>query len=173
MNSLEDRKIIAKLYEASAAGVDIDLIVRGLCCIRPGVPGKSERIRVISVIGRFLEHSRMFYFQNGAADPLDGEFYMGSTDWMYRNLLGRIEVVVPIQARSLRERCWEILQIMLRDQRQTWDLNPDGSYTQRMPKILPGSAQAGAAVAATTPEEAGTHPTLMELTRQRCALVST
>ncbi|HTL30948.1 MAG TPA: polyphosphate kinase 1, partial [Tepidisphaeraceae bacterium] len=157
MNSLEDRKIIAKLYEASSAGVKIDLIVRGLCCIRPGVPGKSENIRVISIIGRFLEHSRIFYFQNGATDPLDGALYIGSTDWMYRNLMGRVEVVVPIEARSLRERCWEILQIMLRDRRQAWDMNPDGSYTQRAPL---------------SSDDVGTHQVLMDLTRQRCGTVS-
>jgi polyphosphate kinase len=156
MNSLEDRKMIAKLYEASSAGVNIDLIVRGLCCIRPGVPGKSERIRVVSVIGRFLEHSRIFYFQNGASDPLDGAMYIGSTDWMYRNLMGRVEVVVPIEARPLRERCWEIVQILLRDHRQAWDLKPDGSYVQRTPA---------------SPDEPGTHQVLMDLTRQRCGTV--
>jgi polyphosphate kinase len=157
MNSLEDRKMIAKLYEASAAGVEIDLIVRGLCCIRPGVPGKSERIRVTSIIGRFLEHSRIFYFLNGQSDPLDGDLYIGSTDWMYRNLMGRVEVVVPIQLRALRERCWEILQIALNDHRQAWDLKPDGSYTQRQPR---------------SPEDIGTHAQLMDLTRQRCGTVA-
>jgi polyphosphate kinase len=157
MNSLEDRKMIAKLYEASAAGVEIDLIVRGLCCIRPGVPGKSERIRVTSIIGRFLEHSRIFYFLNGQSDPLDGDLYIGSTDWMYRNLMGRVEVVVPIQLRALRERCWEILQIALNDHRQAWDLKPVGSYTQRQPR---------------SPEDIGTHAQLMDLTRQRCGTVA-
>lgn len=156
MNSLEDRKMIAKLYEASSAGVNIDLIVRGLCCIKPGVPGKSERIHVVSVIGRFLEHSRIFYFQNGATDPLDGAMYIGSTDWMYRNLMGRVEVVVPIEARPLRERCWEILQILLRDHRQAWDLKPNGTYIQRTPL---------------NSEDVGTHQTLMDLTRQRCGNV--
>jgi polyphosphate kinase len=154
MNSLEDRRMIRKLYEASQAGVEIDLIVRGLCCLRPGVPGTSDRIRVISIIGRFLEHSRMFYFQNDQADPLDGDLYLGSTDWMYRNLMGRVEVVVPIQSRAVRERCWEILQVMLRDRRQAWDMQPDGTYVQRQPDN------------ADTP---GTHQILMDLTRQRSA----
>jgi polyphosphate kinase len=154
MNSLEERGIIAKLYEASNAGVEIDLLVRGLCCLRPGVPGASERIRVISIVGRFLEHSRMFYFRNGAEDPIDGAFYIGSADWMYRNLQARVEVVVPIESRPLRERCYEILQITLRDQRQAWELRPDGSYVQRRPA---------------SPDMPGTHQILMDLTRQRCA----
>src|SRR6185295_563619 len=101
---LEDYKIIQALYKASQAGVKIDLIVRGFCCIRPGVAGLSENIRVISVIGRFLEHSRVFYFRAGAENPIDGEFYIGSADWMYRNLLHRVEVATPILARPLRER---------------------------------------------------------------------
>jgi polyphosphate kinase len=157
MNSLEDRRIIAKLYECSAAGVEVDLIIRGLCCIRPGVPNKSEHIHVISIIGRFLEHSRIFYFRNGSADPLDGDMYIGSTDWMYRNLMGRVEVVVPIQARPLRERLWDILQIMLNDHRQAWDMKPDGGYVQRQPR---------------SPEDVGTHQQLMDLTRQRCTAVA-
>jgi polyphosphate kinase len=133
MNSLQDRQIIAALYEASAAGVPIDLIVRGFCCLRPGVEGLSQKIRVISVIGRFLEHSRIFYFRNGAAEPVEGQFYIGSADWMYRNLHHRIEVVAPIEERPLRERCWQFLQMLLQDQRQAWEMRPDGSYIQRQP----------------------------------------
>lgn len=154
MNSLEDRRIICALYAASRAGVEIDLIVRGFCSLRPGVPGLSDRIRVISVVGRFLEHSRVFYFANGHTDPADGEFYLGSADWMYRNLLARVEVVTPIEDRPLRERCWEILDIMLRDHRQAWDMRPDGSYVQRQPR---------------GPEDIGTQQALIQLTRQRAA----
>lgn len=131
MNSLEDVEIIRALYNASQQGVPIELIVRGFCTLRPGVPGMSENIRVISVIGRFLEHSRIFHFQNGSEDPLGGEFFIGSADWMYRNLQARVEAIVPIEPRKLRERLWEILQIMLNDRRQVWDLQPDGSYVQR------------------------------------------
>ncbi|MBX2988920.1 MAG: polyphosphate kinase 1 [Bdellovibrionaceae bacterium] len=130
-NNMEENDIALSLYEASRAGVGIDLIVRGFACVRPGVPGLSERLRVISVIGRFLEHSRIFYFRNGAADPLDGEFFIGSADWMYRNLHARVESVVPIWDRALREKLWEILQLTLKDQRQTWDMHADGGYTQR------------------------------------------
>ena len=106
MNSLEDHKIIRALYAASQAGVPIDLVVRGFCRLRPGVPGMSQNIRVISVVGRFLEHARIFFFRNGASDEVDGEFYIGSADWMYRNLLHRVEAVVPIDDRGLRPRLW-------------------------------------------------------------------
>jgi polyphosphate kinase len=106
---------------------------------------------VISVIGRFLEHSRIFYFRNATPDPIDGEFYIGSADWMYRNLLARVEAVVPIDRRPHRERLWDIIQVMLRDQRQAWDMQPDGSYIQRRP---------------TSPETAiGTHQHLMTQAR--------
>jgi polyphosphate kinase len=151
-NQLEERKTIRLLYEASKAGVRVDLLVRGFCCLRPGVPGLSENIRVTSIIGRFLEHSRIFCFQNGQADPIDGEFYIGSADWMYRNLLNRVEVITPIQIRAHRERLWEILQIMLNDHRQAWDMQSDGTYIQRTPR---------------GPEDIGTHQQLINLTRQR------
>jgi polyphosphate kinase len=153
MNSLEDRKIIRALYRASKAGLSIDLIVRGFCTLRPGVPGLSDNIRVTSVIGRFLEHSRIFYYRNAAPDDLGGEFYIGSADWMYRNLLARVEAVVPIEQPAQRAQCWEILDIMLRDRRQAWDLHPDGSYTQRVP--------------ADPAHELGTQQTLMNLFRAR------
>jgi len=130
-NSLEDREIIELLYEASRRGVHVDLIVRGFCSLRPGVPGMSEHIRVLSVIGRFLEHSRLFYFQNGAEKTIDGEFFIGSADWMYRNLHGRVETAVPIFDRKLKRRCWEILNTTLSDQRQAWDMLPNGKYVQR------------------------------------------
>jgi len=133
MNSLEDRAIIRVLCEASQAGVPIDLIVRGFCCLRPGVPGLSENIRVLSVIGRFLEHSRIFYFRNGEANPLDGRFFIGSADWMYRNLKRRVEVVVPVEDATARQRLWQTLEILLNDRRQAWDMQPDGTYVQRQP----------------------------------------
>jgi polyphosphate kinase len=161
MNQLEDRAICEALVAASRAGVEIDLIVRGFCVLPPGVPGVSEHIRVISVIGRFLEHSRIYYFQNGTDDPLEGAFYIGSADWMERNLSDRVEAIAPIASRPLRERLWEILQIMLQDRRQAWDMRPDGSYVQRVPPAADG--RAGAA-------NLGTQQTLMDLTRQRAEL---
>ena len=130
-NSLEERQISHSLYRASQAGVKIDLIIRGFCCLRPQAPGLSENIRVISVIGRFLEHSRIYYFRNGAVDPIDGEFYIGSADWMYRNLHARVEAIIPIEDRQLKERCWDILQVMLNDQRQAWDMKSTGEFVQR------------------------------------------
>lgn len=131
MNNMEENDMTLALYQASRAGVSIDLLVRGFCCVRPGIPRMSENIRVQSVIGRFLEHSRLFYFRNGAADPIDGEFYIGSADWMYRNLHARVECVVPIYERSLREKIWEAIQFYLKDQRQSWDMKPSGDYVQR------------------------------------------
>jgi len=142
MNSLEDREICRALYRASRAGVKIDLIIRGFCTLRPGVPGLSENIRVQSVIGRFLEHSRIFYFRNGAGEELDGEFYIGSADWMYRNLQARVEVITPVQSRPLRQRLWGILKTLLEDPRSAWDMRSDGSYAQRVaPDHEPGSQQ--------------------------------
>lgn len=133
MNSLEDHKTCRALYRASQAGVRIDLIVRGFCCLRPGVEGLSENIRVSSIIGRFLEHSRIFHFHN-AGEP---EFYIGSADWMYRNLNNRVECTTPIYDPALRQRLWQILQIMLHDHHQAWDMQPDGSYLPRTPPLEP------------------------------------
>ncbi|MFN3168570.1 MAG: polyphosphate kinase 1 [Phycisphaeraceae bacterium] len=149
MNSLEDKLICRKLYEASGAGVKIDLIVRGFCCLRPGVEGLSENIRVTSVIGRFLEHSRVYCFHNQG----EREYYTGSADWMYRNLNNRVECITPIYEPAHRKRLQEMLDIMLADQRQAWDMRPDGTYTQRTPSDpnAPGSV--------------GTHRTLMDQTR--------
>ncbi|MHC4995879.1 MAG: polyphosphate kinase 1 [Planctomycetota bacterium] len=134
MNSLEDKHVIAALSNASQAGVPIDLIVRGFCCLRPGVEGLSDNIRVVSVVGRFLEHSRLFHFRNGAEDPVDGEFFIGSADWMYRNLERRVEAITPIEDHALRRRCWQLLDLTLNDRRQSWDMQPDGSYVQREPR---------------------------------------
>jgi polyphosphate kinase len=133
MNALQDQEIIDHLYEASRAGVRIDLVVRGFCCLRPQVPGLSENIRVVSVIGRFLEHSRIFHFGAGREDPAEGEWFIGSADWMYRNLNFRVEAITPVLDPALRRRLQTILEASLRDQRDAWDMNPDGTYTQRTP----------------------------------------
>lgn len=129
MNSLVDRPMIQALYRASQAGVKIDLIVRGICSLRPGIKGLSENINVISVIGRFLEHSRIFYFQNGGNE----EMYIGSADWMTRNLSRRVEAIAPIEDPKLIADLNEILGIMLADNRLAWELQPDGRYLQRQP----------------------------------------
>jgi len=129
MNALQSPAMIEALYEASQAGVDIDLIVRGICCLRPGIPGVSERIRVVSIIGRFLEHSRVYYFKNGG----DEEYYIGSADWMPRNLERRVEVITPILDTGLHHRLSTLLATYLADERQAWDLGPDGAWVQRQP----------------------------------------
>lgn len=127
MNALEDSVIVRKLYEASQAGVSIDLIIRGNCRLRPGLPGISENIRVISIIGRFLEHSRIFYFENGG-NPL---YFIGSADWMNRNLSARVEAITPIEEPRLKEQLEHMLRLSLADHRQAWDLGPDGRYQRR------------------------------------------
>jgi len=156
MNQLEDPEMIEALCEASQAGVSIDLIIRGFCCLRPGVPGQTENIRVRSIIGRFLEHSRIFYFANGNDDPAGGEYLIGSADWMMRNLSKRIEVVTPVTASGPKERLWEILDICLRDKRQAWVLGPDARYVQLRPEE-----------GASGPEGVGMHETLMKLATER------
>lgn len=133
-NNLEEKNMIEALYEASSAGVPIQLIVRGFCCLRPQVPGLSENIKVISIIGPFLEHSRIFYFRNGQTQEIDGRFYIGSGDWMARNLLGRVEMATPIEDRPAREKIWEALQLMLNDQRLAWDMDSEGQYQRRYPR---------------------------------------
>ncbi|MEA5511714.1 polyphosphate kinase 1 [Crocosphaera sp. UHCC 0190] len=130
MNALVDPQMITSLYEASQAGVKIDLIVRGICCLRPGIEGVSENIHVISIVGRFLEHSRIFYFHNGG----DEEIYIGSADWMTRNLSRRVEAITPIDDPAIAKELQEILGIMLADNRQAWDLQTNGSYIQRKPE---------------------------------------
>jgi polyphosphate kinase len=122
-----DTDVIQALYEASQAGVEIDLIVRGICCLRPGVAGVSDRIRVSSIVGRFLEHSRVFYFANAGEE----EYYFGSADWMPRNFDRRVEAVTPVEDASLHPRLRSLLETCLNDNRQAWDLQPDGSYVQR------------------------------------------
>jgi polyphosphate kinase len=129
MNSLVDPAMIRLLYEASQAGVEIQLIIRGICCLRPGLPGISDRIQVISIIGQFLEHARIFVFHNDG----DKEYYIGSADWMTRNLDRRVEAVTPVAEPTLVKELKAILDIMLTDNHQAWDLHPDGSYVQRRP----------------------------------------
>jgi polyphosphate kinase len=129
MNALEDMDITAALYRASQAGVEVDLIVRDSCRLRPAIPGLSETVRVVSVVGRFLEHPRIFYFRNGG----DEEYFIGSADCMKRNLESRVEVVAPVEAPDLRQELREILDVQLSDQRSAWDMRSDGSYVQRMP----------------------------------------
>ena len=130
MNSLVDSQIIQTLYEASQAGVEIDLIVRGICCLRPGLPGISDKIRVVSIIGRFLEHSRIFYFHNNGEE----EMYIGSADWMTRNLSRRVEAVTPIESPEIFSDLQEILGVMLADNRKAWELQSDGTFVQRKPQ---------------------------------------
>ena len=130
MNALVDPPIIALLYEASQAGVQIDLVVRGMCSLRPGVEGVSENIRVCSVIGRFLEHSRLFWFANGGAN----EMYIGSADWMGRNLDRRVEAVVPIEEQNLHARLLRLVDVYLHDNCSAWDMRSDGSFQRRIPE---------------------------------------
>ena len=130
VNSLVDQQLIEKLYEASCAGVKIDLIVRGICCLRPQVPGLSENIRVVSIIGRFLEHSRVYYFEN-AGEPV---VYLASADWMPRNLLRRVEIAFPLEDTTLRDEViHEVLPCYLKDRVKARELQPDGSYVRVQP----------------------------------------
>lgn len=124
MNALIEPQIIQALYQASMAGVKVDLIVRGICALRPGVPGVSDNIRVRSIVGRFLEHSRVYYFQNDG----DGDLYLASADWMERNFFRRIEVAFPIRAQRYRDRIIRDLELYLADNVQAWELNSDGDY---------------------------------------------
>ena len=160
MNQLEDGEICLLLSKASQRGVPVDLIVRGLCCLAPGVPGWTENIRIRSIVGRFLEHSRIFHFAAGSDDPLAGEFLIGSGDWMHRNLSERVEAAVPIENRRLRARLWEILEVCLADRRNAWELQSDGSYRQLWPEPEDGDG----------PAPDGTHATMMRLALARHGL---
>ncbi|MFM8935931.1 MAG: polyphosphate kinase 1 [Vulcanococcus sp.] len=137
MNALVDPTIIGLLYEASQAGVQIDLVVRGMCSLRPGVEGVSETIRVCSVIGRFLEHSRLSWFANGG----NGEMYFGSADWMGRNLDRRVEAVVPIEEPTLHARLLRLIDLYLNDNCTAWDMQPDGGFQRRIPEEENRAAQ--------------------------------
>jgi polyphosphate kinase len=151
MNGFEDTFIARKLYEASQAGVRIDLIVRGNCRLRPGLPNISENIRVISIIGRFLEHSRIYYFENGG----DPQYFIGSADWMQRNLSDRVEAIVAIEDLRLREQLDLILRYSLQDHCQAWEMLPDGRYHH----LVPPEGEASLAVTQ------GIQVALMQLTR--------
>jgi polyphosphate kinase len=129
MNALVDPAIIALLYEASKAGVQIDLVVRGMCSLRPGLADLSENIRVVSVIGRFLEHSRIFWFGNGGQD----ELFLGSADWMPRNLDRRVEAVAPVEDAKLRQQLQHLIELYLQDS-TAWHMQSDGTFLQIQPE---------------------------------------
>jgi polyphosphate kinase len=150
-NALEDVDVVRALYRASQAGVKVDLIIRDTCRLRPGVTGLSETVRVISIVGRFLEHARVFYFHNGG----DEEYFIGSADIMRRNLESRVEVLVPIEDAELREQLRLMLNVQLGDSRNAWDMQADGSYVQRQP-----SSQR---------DEQGSQSTLVAITERRAA----
>ncbi|HJU65640.1 MAG TPA: hypothetical protein VJ596_08175, partial [Gemmatimonadaceae bacterium] len=126
VNGLSDRDVIAALYEASRAGVEIDLVVRGICTLAPGIEGTSDHIRVVSLLGRFLEHARIYYFANGG----EPEYFIGSADLRPRNLRRRVEVLAPVLDPELRARLDTILALEL-DDPAAWELGADGSYTRR------------------------------------------
>jgi polyphosphate kinase len=151
MNGLEDADVTRALYRAGQAGVLVDLLVRDTCRLRPGLAGLSENVRVVSIVGRFLEHARIYYFRNAGQE----EYYIGSADAMKRNLEGRVEILVPVETPELREELRLILNIQLRDRRSAWEMRADGSYVQLRPR---GGGDA-----------AGTHATLIALAQQRAA----
>jgi len=129
-NALTDMEVITALYQASQAGVKVELIIRDSCLLRPGIPGLSDNIRVISIVGRFLEHARIYYFRNNGQE----EYYIGSADLMRRNLDRRVEVLAPIESPSLQAQLREILNLQLADRRGAWEMQADGSYVQRRPE---------------------------------------
>lgn len=132
MNSLVDPEIIDVLYDASCAGVPVLLIVRGICCLRPGVPGLSQQIRVRSIVGRFLEHSRVFRFENGG----DPRLYLSSADWMPRNLNRRLELMFPVEDAGARAQVEHVLDMQWKDEAKAWEMGPDGEYA-RVPRGAP------------------------------------
>lgn len=134
VNSLIDDSVIEELYAASRAGVQIDLIVRGMCSLRPGLPGVSERIRVTSIVDRYLEHARVFYFHNGGTPT----FWLGSADWMPRNFKRRIEIAFPVLDPQLQAKLKEILELQLIDSVKAWQMQPDGSYERKISTNGPG-----------------------------------
>ncbi len=129
-NALTDTDIIAALYQASQSGVKVDLVVRDSCLLRPGVQGLSESIKVISLVGRFLEHARIYYFRNNGQE----QYYIGSADLMARNLERRVEVITPVESPVLQRQLREIINLQLADRRSAWDMQSDGSYIQRQPE---------------------------------------
>jgi len=149
-----DSDVRLALYQASQAGVKIDLIIRGICCLRPGVKGLSESIKVRSIVGRFLEHSRVFYFKHDNEDKL----YIGSADWMQRNLKRRVEALVPIEDSSLKKKIMLVLELALRDNEKAHVLQANGQYCQ--PKRQPGQ------------HKLNSQERLLELSARRLAEVS-
>ena len=129
-NALTDQDVIAALYKASQAGVKVDLLIRDSCLLRPGIPGLSENISVVSLVGRFLEHSRIYYFRNSGQE----QYYIGSADIMKRNLERRVEVIAPVESPVLQNQLREIINLQLADRRSAWDMQPDGTYIQRKPE---------------------------------------
>jgi polyphosphate kinase len=129
MNALEDPQITRALYQASQAGVKVDLILRDTCRLRPGLPGLSDNVRVISIVGRFLEHARVFHFANNG----DEEWFLGSADCMTRNLNSRVEALAPVEEPRLRAELRELIDAQLADDRGAWEMGPDGSYALRQP----------------------------------------
>jgi polyphosphate kinase len=129
-NALEDKDITKALYRASQAGVHVDLIIRDSCRLRPGIAGLSDNISVISIVGRFLEHTRIYYFRNNG----DEEYFIGSADLMKRNLESRVEVVTPIEDKNCQARLRELIDIQLNNKRSSWDMQADGNYVRRQPK---------------------------------------
>lgn len=134
MNSLLDPPCIRALYEASQAGVKVELNVRGICALRPGVPGVSENIRVVSIVGRFLEHSRIYSFERG---PADSRVYLGSPDLMPRNLYNRVELLVPVEQADLRDQLHDVLDRCFEDDTEAWELSPDSEWVRR--QVTPGT----------------------------------
>jgi polyphosphate kinase len=163
MNALVDTKIIRKLYEASRAGVRIDLLVRGICCLRPGIPGTSDNIRVVSILDRFLEHSRIYYFHNGG----NPEIYSGSADWMTRNFRKRAEILYPVEDTELKTRIIdEILRTYLNDNVKARLMQPDGSYVRVKPKDGGKLVRSQSALIATAREGGVKSPPYEELVKK-------
>lgn len=135
MNQLEDTAMMNALTRASQAGVPVDLFIRGFCCLRAGVPGYTENVRITSIIGEFLEHARIFHFAAGSADPLKGVWCIGSADWMNRNLTQRVEVVTPIEDYSAKKRLNTIMNVQAADRRDAWTMNADGTWVRKVPDV--------------------------------------
>ena len=147
MNSLVDARCIQALYEASQAGVRVDLNVRGICCLRPGVPGVSENIRVVSIVGRFLEHSRVYAFQRGE----ESRVLMGSADLMPRNLDSRVELVAPVEAPELRAELLDVLERCFADDANAWELDASGVWTPARARAGGAAQRPGGAARAASP----------------------